>query len=213
MRKVKYMTVDSLFERISKIHARETRASIGCNLDPDPCPNWFWRLEWQDRFTITMIDFFLVEEMSFSPANYNNLTPYAEDNPISTRYREWRPLPPEFGSYYSNHWFLEWISAETGNAYQLHLLTAPRDSDVWIYSKFDLDIYLTWGAEDLDGEDCHFMSPSLTHWRALVDRISKAESGSMGREKEHDAKAPSWNGETFIQTCLSSADLNSGSQP
>jgi hypothetical protein len=80
-----------------------------------------------------------------------------------------------------------WISAETGSAYQLHLLTAPRDSDVWIYSKFDLDIYLTWGAEQLDGEDCHFVSPSLSHWRALIDRISKAESGPMGREKEHEA--------------------------
>jgi len=39
----------------------------------------------------------------------------------------------------------------------------------------------------LDGEDCHFVSPSLSHWRALIDRISKAESGPMGREKEHEA--------------------------
>jgi len=56
-----------------------------------------------------MIDFFLVKEMGFSPANYNNLTPYAEGNPIVTRYYEWRPFRPELGSYYSNHWFLEWI--------------------------------------------------------------------------------------------------------
>ena len=75
--------------------------------------------------------------------------------------------------------YIEWISAETGNTYQLHLLTAPRDSDVWMYSKFDVDIYLTWGAEHLDGEDCHGISPSLSHWRALIDRISKAESGPM----------------------------------
>src|SRR5208337_678463 len=141
--------------------------SVGCNLDPDPCPNWFRRLEWPDRFTITMIDFFLVEEMRFSRAIYNNLTPYYK----------WRPHRPELGSYYSNHWLLEWISAATGNAYQLHLLTAPRDSDTWIYSKFDLDIYLTWGAEQLGGEDCHFVSPGLSHWRALIDHISKVEDG------------------------------------
>ena len=177
MRKVKYMTVDELFERILKVHAGDTSASIGCNLDPDPCPNWFGRLEWPDRFTLTMIDFFLVEEMHFSPANYSNLTPDAEGNPILTRYYEWRPRRQELGSYYSNHWFLEWISAETGNAYQLHLLTAPRDSDVWIYSKFDLDIYLTWGAERLDGEDCHFVTPSLPHWRTLIDHIRKVENG------------------------------------
>jgi hypothetical protein len=126
-----------------------------------------------------MIDFYLVKEMDFSSANYNNLTPYAEGNTNVARYYEWRPHRPELGSYYSNHWFLEWISAKTGNAYQLHLLTAPRDSDVWIYSKFDLDIYLTWGAEDLAGEDCHFVSPSLLHWRAIVDRVSEAESGRM----------------------------------
>jgi hypothetical protein len=179
MRKVAYMTVDDLFERILKVHMGDTSASIGCNLDPDPCPNWFWRLEWPDRFTITMIDFFLVEEMGFSPAIYNNLTPYAEVNPVAARYYEWRPLRPELGSYYSNHWFLEWISAGTGNAYQLHLLTAPRDSDVWIYSKFDLDIFLTWGGEHLDGEDCHFVSPSLSHWRTLIERIGKVESGPM----------------------------------
>jgi hypothetical protein len=173
------MTVDELFERISKVQAGETSASTGCNLDPDPCPNWLWRLEWPDRFTITMIDFFLFEEMGFSPANYNNLTPYTEGSHIVARYYEWRPVRPELRSYYSNHWFLEWISERTGNAYQLHLLTAPRDSDVWIYSKFDLDIYLTWGAEHLDGEDCHFVSPSLSHWQALIDRISKAESGAM----------------------------------
>jgi len=170
------MTLDDLFERILKVHAGDTSASVGCNLDPDPCPNWFWRLEWPDRFTVTMIDFFLVEEMRFSRAIYNNLTPYAEGNPIVTRYYKWRPHRPELGSYYSNHWFLEWISAATGYAYQLHLLTAPRDSDTWIYSKFDLDIYLTWGAEELGGEDCHFVSPGLSHWRALVDHISKAES-------------------------------------
>jgi hypothetical protein len=173
------MTVDELFERILKVHAGETSASIDCNLDPNPCPNWFERLEWTDRFTLTMIDFFLVAEMGFSPANYNNLTPYAESNPIAARYNKWRPVRPELGSYYSNHWFLEWTSAGTGNAYQLHLLTAPRDSDVWIYSKFDLDIYLTWGAERLEGEDCHFVSPSLSQWRALMDRISKVETGPL----------------------------------
>ena|ERR1700730_3295561 len=177
MRKVKYMTVDELFERISQVHAGETSASIDCNRDPDPCPNWFSRLEWPDRFTLTMIDFFLVEEMGFSPASYNNLTPYAEGDPIMTRYYQWRPVRPELGSYYSNHWFLEWISAKTGNAYQLHLLTAPRDSDVWIYSKFDLDIFLTWGAEHLGGEDCHFVSPILSHWRTLIDHIRKVENG------------------------------------
>jgi hypothetical protein len=131
-----------------------------------------------------------------------------------TRYYEWRPLRPELGSYYSNHWFLEWISAKTGSAYRLHLLTAPRDSDVWIYSKRDLDIYLTWGAEQLDGEDCHFVSPSLSHWRALIDRISEAESEPMaalrqiqtsnsvasirGERKSMTLKRRSWNGETFI---------------
>jgi hypothetical protein len=170
------MTVDELFERISQVHAGETSAAVGCSLDPDPCPNWLGRLEWPDRLTITMIDFFLVEEMGFSPAHYSNLTPYADGNPTMTRYYEWRPVRPELGSYYSNHWFLEWISAETGNAYQLHLLTAPRDSDVWTYSKFDLDIFLTWGAKHLDGEDCHFVSPGLPHWRAVIDHISKAES-------------------------------------
>src|SRR5258708_30425268 len=91
MKKLTYMTVDELFERLSKVHAGETSVSIGCNLDPDPCPNWFWRLEWPDRFTLTMIDFFLVREMGFSPANYNNLTLYADGNPIVTRYYEWRP--------------------------------------------------------------------------------------------------------------------------
>jgi hypothetical protein len=173
------MTLDELFERIVKVHAGDTRASTDCNLDPDPCPNWFERLEWTDRFTLTMIDYFLVAEMGFSPANYNNLTPYAESNPIVARYNEWRPVRPELGSYYSNHWFLEWTSAGTGNAYQLHLLTAPRDSEVWIYSKFDLDIYLTWGAERLEGEDCHFVSPGLSQWRALLDRISKVETGPL----------------------------------
>ena len=173
------MTVDELFERILKVHSGETGASIGYHLDPAPCPNWFWRLEWQDRYTLTMIDFFLVQEMGFVPANYNNLTTYAEDNPNVTRYCEWRPLRQELGSYYSNHWLLEWISSETGNAYQLHLLTAPRDSDVWIYSKFDLDIFLTWGAQNLDGEDCHFVSPSLSHWRTIIDRISESESGPI----------------------------------
>ena len=171
------MTVDELFERILEVHAGETSASIGYNLEPAPCPNWFWRLEWQDRYTLTMIDYFLVEAMGFIPAKYNNLTPYAESNPIATRYCEWRPLRPELGSYYSNHWILEWSSHKTGNAYQLHLLTAPRDSDVWIYSKFDLDIFLTWGAQNLDGEDCHFVSPGLSHWRAIIDRISRSEDG------------------------------------
>ena len=169
------MTADILFERILKVHAGETSASTGCNLQPEPCPNWFLRLEWPDRFVLTMVDFFLVDEMDFSPANYANLTPYAEDDPIVTRYHEWRPIPPKLGSYYSNHWYLEWISAETRNAYQLHLLTAPRDSDIWIYSKFELDLYLTWGGKRLDGEDCHFMSPNLLHWRALVDHIGKVE--------------------------------------
>jgi hypothetical protein len=173
------MTVDELFERISKVHVGETSASVGCNLDPDPCPDWFWRLEWTDRFTLMMIDFFFVEEMGFCQAKYNNLTPYAEGDPSTTRYYQWRPLRPELGSYYSNHWFLEWTSLGTGNAYQVHLLAAPRDSDVWIYSNFDLDVYLTWGAERLDGEDCHFVSPSLSQWRALVDRIDEAEKGSM----------------------------------
>jgi hypothetical protein len=172
------MTVEELFERISKVHAGETSASTDCHLDPEPTPNWLWRLEWTDRFTLSMIDFFFVSEMSFSPANYNNLTPYAEGNPALTRYNQWRPLFPELGSYYSNHWYLEWVSARTGNAYQLHLLTAPRDSDVWIHSKFDLDIYLTWGADDLDGEDFHFVSPDLSHWRSLIDHVSKVESGS-----------------------------------
>ena len=177
------MTLDVLFERILKVHAGETSASDGCNRQPDPCPNWFWRLEWPDRFVLTMVDFFLVDEMDFSPANYANLTPYAEDDPIATRYHEWRPIPPKLGSYYSNHWYLEWISADTRNAYQLHLLTAPRDSDIWIYSKFELDIYLTWGGEHLDGEDCHFMSPNLLDWRALIDRISKLEVdlGCLGK--------------------------------
>ena len=170
------MTADVLFERILKVHAGETSASDGCNLQPDPCPDWFRRLERPDRFVLTMIDFFLVDGLDFSPANYANLTPYSEDAPMVTRYREWRPIARKLGSYYSNHWYLEWISAETRNAYQLHLLTAPRDSDVWIYSKFDLDIYLTWGGEHLDGEDCHFISPNLLQWRALVDRISKVEA-------------------------------------
>jgi hypothetical protein len=125
-----------------------------------------------------MIDFFLVAEMAFSPTNYNNLTPYAEDNPIVSRYCEWRPLRPELGSYYSNHWILEWISTKTDNAYQLHLLTAPRASEVWTYSRFDLDIYLTWGASHLEGEDCHFVSPSLSQWRVPIDHIIKTERGS-----------------------------------
>jgi hypothetical protein len=173
------MTIDELFERISKVHAGEITASVGFNLEPNPCPNWLWRLEWTDRFTVSLIDFFLVEEMRFRPANYSNLTPYAEGNQIPARYNEWRPDRPELGSYYTNHWFLEWISTKTGNAYQLHLLTAPRDSEIWIHSNFELDIYLTWGAENLEGEDCHFISPSLPHWRAVIDRISKVESDSM----------------------------------
>jgi hypothetical protein len=172
------MTVDELFERISKVHLGETSASIGCHLEPDPCPNWFGRLEWEDRYTLTMIDFFFYEKMGFSRAKYNNLTPYAEGEPIATRYYQWRPIRPELGSYYSNHWFLEWTSEGTGNAYQVHLLTAPRDSEVWIYSKFDLDVFLTWGAERLDCEDCHFVSPSLVQWRVLVDRVSEAERES-----------------------------------
>ena len=57
---------------------------------------------------------------------------------------------------------------------------APRDSEVWIYSKFDLDIYLTWGGEHLAGEDCHFISPSLSHWRTLLDRIHMAETPNQG---------------------------------
>jgi len=173
------MTVDELFEQILKVHAGETSASSGCNLEPNPCPTWLWRLELPDRFALTMINFFLVQELHFNPPNYGNLTPYAEDDPIVTRYHKWRPIPAKLGSYYSNHWYLEWISAETGNAYQLHLLTAPRDSDIWIYSKFDLDIYLTWGGEQLDGEDCHYISPSLLHWRTLVDRISMVENGAL----------------------------------
>jgi hypothetical protein len=177
VRKALYTTVDELFDRLLKVYAGETDAAVGCHLQPDPCPNWLWRLEWLDRLTLTMIDFYLVKEMYFSPANYNNLTPYAEGNSIAARYDAWRPGRPELGSYYSNHWFLEWISPATGNAYQLHLLTAPRDSDVWIYSKFDLDIFLTWGAEDLDGEDCHFVSPGLLQWRAVIDRIRKVETG------------------------------------
>jgi hypothetical protein len=180
MGKVEYMTVDELFERISKVHQGETSASLGCTLDPDPCPGWFSRLEWPDRFTLTMMDFFLVAETGFRPASYNDLTPYAEEDLTAARYREWRPNRPELGSYYSSHWFLEWVSAETGNAYQLHLLMAPRDSEVWIYSKFDLDIYLTWGGEHLAGEDCHFISPSLSHWRALLDRIHMAETPNQG---------------------------------
>jgi hypothetical protein len=173
------MKLDDLFDRIFKVHAGDTSASTGCNLDPDPCPDWFSRLEWLDRFTLTMIDFFLVEEMGFSPAQYNNLTPYADGNPTLTRYYKWRPYCPELGSYYTNHWFLEWISKVTGNAYQLHILTAPRDSAIWIYSKFDLDIFLTWGDERLGGEDCHFLSPKLPHWRTLIERIIHTESRSV----------------------------------
>jgi hypothetical protein len=173
------MTVEELFERILRVHAGDTSASSGCNLEPDPCPNWFWRLEWLDRFTLTMIDFFLVEEMGFSPARYNNLTPYADGDPVPTRFYKWRPYCPELGSYYTNHWFLEWTSAATGVAYQLHLLTAPRDSNIWIYSKFDLDIFLTWGDEKLDGEDCHFLAPKLPHWRTLIERIIYTESESV----------------------------------
>ena len=174
------MTVDELFERISKVHAGETDASVGYSLEPDPCPNWLWRLEWPDRFTLGMIDFFFVTEMGFSPANYNDLTPYAEDNALPARYCEWRPVRPALGSYYSNHWFLEWISAESENAYQLHLLTAPRDSDMWKNSKFDLDIFLTWGCKDLQGEECHFLSPDLSYWRLVIDHIGKVESGPGG---------------------------------
>jgi hypothetical protein len=173
------MTLDDLFERIFKVHAGDTGASTGCNLDPDPCPDWFSRLEWLDRFTLTMIDFFLVEEMGFSPAHYNNLTPYADGNPTLTRYYKWRPYCPELGTYYTNHWFLEWISKVTRNAYQLHILTAPRDSAIWIYSKFDLDIFLTWGDERLGGEDCHFLSPKLPHWRSLIEHIIHTESRSV----------------------------------
>ena len=33
--------------------------------------------------------------------------------------------------------------------------------------------------EHLDGEDCHFVSPSLSHWRTVLDHIRKAESGPM----------------------------------
>jgi len=171
------MTVDELFERISKVQNGETDASVGYSLEPDPYPSWLWRLEWLDRFTLAMIDFFFVEEMGFGPANYNDLTPYAEGNPLPTRYCEWRPIRPELGSYYSNHWLLEWISMETENSYQLHLLTAPRDSDMWKYSKFDLDIFLTWGSNDLEGEDCHFVSPELSHWRLAIDHIRKLEGG------------------------------------
>jgi hypothetical protein len=170
------MTVDELFERISKVHAGETDASVGYSLEPDPCPSWLWRLEWSDRFALGMIDFFFVEEMGFSPANYNDLTPYAEGNPLPTRYCEWRPIRPELGSYYSNHWLLEWTGTKTENAYQLHLLAAPRDSEMWKYSKFDLDIFLTWGTKNLEGEDCHFVSPDISQWRLIVDRIDKLES-------------------------------------
>ena len=173
------MTVDNLFERILQVHAGDSGACTGCSLDPDPCPDWFWRLEWPDRFTLTMINFFLVEEMGLSPGDCNNLTPDADGDPSMTRYYKWRPYRPGLGSYYSNHWFVEWLSMSTGNAYQLHLLAAPRDSDVWIYAKFDLDIYLTWGNERIDGEDCHFLSPSLSHWRVLIDRIIQAESGAI----------------------------------
>ena len=127
-----------------------------------------------------MIDFFLVTEMGFSPANYKDLTPYAEDNALPTRYCGWRPIRPELGNYYSNHWFLEWIKSDNENAYQLHLLTAPRDSDMWKNYKFDLDIFLTWGRRDLEGEDCHFLSPTLSYWRLLIDHIDKLQSRPDG---------------------------------
>ena len=174
------MTADELFEQISKLHAGEISASVGYDLEPNPCPSWLWRLEWMDRCTLSMIDFYLVKEQGLSPAIYSNLTPYAEENTIATHYNKWRPLRPELGSYYSNHWFLEWTSPKTETAYQLHLLTAPRDSDIWIHSNFELDIYLTWGIEDLEGEDCHFISPSLPHWRILMDRICMIDNGIIG---------------------------------
>jgi hypothetical protein len=173
------MTVNELFERIQRVHAGETGASVGYNLELDPCPSWLLRLEWPDRFSLTMINFFLVKELRLRPAICCNPPQYAEeDNPIVTRYHRWRPNSGALGSYYSDHWYLEWTSAETGNAYQLHLLAAPRDSAVWIYAKFELDIFLTWGGEHLDGEDCHFMSPTLLQWHTLVDRIGAVESGA-----------------------------------
>jgi hypothetical protein len=176
MMEAEIMTVDELFERISKVHAGETDASVGYSLEPAPCPNWLWRLEWSDRLTLSMIDFFFVTEMGFSPANYNDLTPYAEDNSLPSRYCEWRPIRPELGNYYSNHWVLEWINAGKENAYQLHLLTAPRDSEMWKNSRFDLDIFLTWGSDDLEGEECHFLSPSLSYWRFVIEHIGKLEA-------------------------------------
>jgi hypothetical protein len=169
------MTVDELFERISKVHAGETEASVGYSLEPNPSPNWLWRLEWPDRFTLGMIDFFFVTEMGFNPANYNDLTPYAENNSLPNRYCEWRPIRQGLGNYYSNHWFLEWINTGNGVAYQLHLLTAPRDSEMWKNYKFDLDIFLTWGRKDLEGEDCHFLAPSLSQWRLVIDHIGRLE--------------------------------------
>jgi hypothetical protein len=172
------MTIDALFERMSKVLTGEASAGTGCN-ELNPCPPWFRRLELPDRLALTMINSFLVAEMHFSRADYGDLTPEAEKDPIQTRYREWRPIRPKLGSYYSNHWYLEWISAETGTAFQLHLLTAPRDSNIWIYAQFDLDIYLTWGGQRLDGEDCHFISPGLSHWRAVVDHISIVESAAL----------------------------------
>ena len=183
MMQTELMTVDELFERISKVHVGETDVSAGYSLEPDPCPNWLWRLEWSDRLTLGMLDFFFVAEMGFSPANYYDLTPYAEDNPLPARYCKWRPTRSELGSYYSNHWFLEWLSAGNQNAYQLHLLAAPRDSDMWKNSKFDLDTFLTWGSEDLRAEDCHFLSPGLSQWRLLVEHIGKLESGPDQRSE------------------------------
>jgi hypothetical protein len=38
---------------------------------------------------------------------------------------------------------------------------------------------LTWGAAHLDGEDCHFVSPSLAQWRVLVDHIIETEREAM----------------------------------
>ena len=172
------MTIDAVFERMSKVLTGEASVCNSCNLELHPCPPWFRRLELPDRLALTMINSFLVAEMHFSRADYGDLTPGAEEAPIVTRYRKWRPVRPKLGSYYSNHWYLEWISTETGTAFQLHLLTAPRDSNVWIYGQFDLDIYLTWGGQHLDGEDCHFILPSLSHWRAVVDHISTVESAA-----------------------------------
>jgi hypothetical protein len=42
-----------------------------------------------------------------------------------------------------------------------------------------LDIFLAWGDEHLDGENCHFLAPRLLHWRTLIKRIIQTESGPV----------------------------------